>query len=92
MPFDTVVCLCSELDKVDRLADLPTVLDRMRGLLAPGGQLLADSFDLRVGVGEARLAERSRKEASGRYFGEIDRCFEYECGIGAPFLDASSRF
>lgn len=84
-PFDTIVCLCNGLDKVGRLADLPKFLDRMRTLLVPGGQLLADSFDLRIGAGEARLAELSRKEASGRYFGEIDLRFEYKGRIGAPF-------
>ncbi len=84
-PFDTIVCLCNGLDKVGRLADLPRFLDRMRQLLAPGGQLIADSFDLRIGADPARLAELSRKEAAGRYFGEIDLSFEYKGRSGAPF-------
>jgi 2-polyprenyl-3-methyl-5-hydroxy-6-metoxy-1,4-benzoquinol methylase len=84
-PFDTIVCLCNGLDKVGRLADLPKFLDRMRCLLAPGGQLLADSFDLRIGADDARLAELSAKEAAGRYFGEIDLHFEYKGRRGAPF-------
>lgn len=83
--FDTIVCLCNGLDKVGRLADLPRFLDRMRALLVPGGQLLADSFDLRIGADEARLAELSRKEGCGRYFGEIDLRFEYEGRRGAAF-------
>jgi SAM-dependent methyltransferase len=84
-PFDTVVCLCNGLDKVGRLADLPRFLGRMRRLLAPGGQLIADSFDLRVGTGAARLAALSRKQAAGRYFGEMDLRFEYKGLRGAPF-------
>lgn len=84
-PFDTIICLCNGLDKVGCLADLPKFLDRMHVLLAPGGRLLADSFDLRVGADEARLAELSRKTASGRYFGEIDLRFEYKGRTGAPF-------
>lgn len=32
-----------------------------------------------------RLAELSRKEVSGRYFGEIDLRFEYEGRRGAAF-------
>jgi len=84
-PFDTIVCLCNGLDKVGRLADLPRFLERMRELLAPGGQLIADSFDLRAGADASRLAEFSRKDASGRYFGEIDLKFEYKGRIGAPF-------
>lgn len=84
-PFDTIICLCNGLDKVGRLADLPRFLNRMRQLLAPGGQLIADSFDLRVGADEARLAELDRKTAGGRYFGEMDLRFEYRERSGAPF-------
>ena len=84
-PFDTIACLCNGLDKVGRLAELPRFLDHMRRLLAPGGQLLADSFDVRVGASAARRAEMARKEAAGRYFGELDLRFEYKARIGAPF-------
>lgn len=84
-PFDTIVCLCNGLDKVGRLADLPRFLDHMRELLRPGGQLIADSFDLRVGADKARLAELARKTAWGRYFGEMDMRFEYRGRSGAPF-------
>jgi SAM-dependent methyltransferase len=48
--FDTIICLCNGLDKIGRLEDLPRFLTRIGDLLAPGGALLADSFDLRVGV------------------------------------------
>lgn len=84
-PFDTILCLCNGLDKVGRLADLPAFFNRMRGLLKPGGQLIADSFDLRVGASSANLAEFARKEAAGRYFGEMDLQFEYKGQKGAPF-------
>jgi len=84
-PFDTIVNLCNGLDKVGRLADLPRFLDRMRGMLAPGGQLLADSFDLRVGADASRLAQIERRTAAGRYFGELDLRFEYKGRSGADF-------
>jgi SAM-dependent methyltransferase len=84
-PFDTIICLCNGLDKVGRLADLPPFLGRMRELLAPGGQLLADSFDLRIGADAARLSEPARKEAAGRYFGEMDLQFEYNGRSGKEF-------
>lgn len=84
-PFDTLVCLCNGLDKVGRLAELPRFLDRMRQLLAPGGQLIADSFDVRIGADESRLAELARKTKAGRYFGELDLRFEYKGQSGAPF-------
>ena len=83
--FDTIILLCNGLDKVGRLTDLPRFLKRMRDLLAPGGQLLADSFDVRVGADEARLAELARKQAEGRYFGELDLRFEYKGKSSALF-------
>jgi SAM-dependent methyltransferase len=83
--FDTIILLCNGLDKVGRLADLPRFLDRLRPLLAPGGQLLADSFDVRVGASEAQCAALARKQASGRYFGELDLRFEYKGKRGEPF-------
>jgi SAM-dependent methyltransferase len=83
--FDTILNLCNGLDKVGRLADLPTFLERMRGVLSPGGQLIADSFDLRVDATPEQLAGLSAKTASGRYFGEVELRFEYKGKRGAPF-------
>jgi SAM-dependent methyltransferase len=84
-PFDTIICLCNGLDKVGRLADLPRFLTRIRDLLAPGGALLADSFDLRIGADEHHLREIARKQERGRYFGEMDMAFEYNNVRGEPF-------
>jgi SAM-dependent methyltransferase len=84
-PFDTIINLCNGLDKVGRLADLPRFLDCMRRLLAPGGLLIADSFDLRVGADAAGRAAIARKLAAGRYFGEIDLRFEYNGRSGPAF-------
>lgn len=83
--FDTILCICNGLDKVGPLAKLPSFLQRMRALLAPGGQLLADSFDVRVDANEAGIAALARKSAAGRYFGEIDLRFEYKGVAGEPF-------
>lgn len=90
-PFDTIACLYNGLDKVGCLADLPRFLDRMRRLLARGGQLIADSFDLRVGAGPTRLAELCRREADGRYFGEMDLRFEFKGLQRACLLGPSGR-
>lgn len=84
-PFDTILSICNGLDKVGRLADLPRFLDRMQVLLAPGGQLIVDSFDLRVGADAAAQARIATKTANGRYFGEVDLRFSYGGLIGAPF-------
>jgi SAM-dependent methyltransferase len=84
-PFDTILCLCNGLDKVGTLNQLPGFLDRMRALLAPGGQLIADSFDLRIGASEITAKEMNRKTSNGRYFGEMDLAFEYGGIRGANF-------
>lgn len=76
--FDTIACLCNGLDKVGRLEDLPRFLERMRGLLAPGGQMLADSFDVRARAEPEQLLKLQRRTAAGRYFGELDLRFEYK--------------
>ena len=84
-PFDTVINLCNGLDKVGCLRDLPRFLNAMWKLLAPGGQLIADSFDLRIDADAASRAVMARKTATGRYFGEMDLRFEYKGRLGAPF-------
>jgi len=84
-PFDTILCLCNGLDKVETLAALPRFLAQARSLVAKGGQLLADSFDLRVGASPESLARIAQKQAAGRYFGEIDLRFEYEGRTGPVF-------
>lgn len=84
-PFDTIACLCNGLDKVGRLADLPYFLDRMRALLAPGGQLLADSFDLGASADPKQQARLAERKAEGRYFGELDLQFEYRGAISEIF-------
>ena len=84
-PFDTIICLCNGLDKVGRLADLPRFLDHMRKLLKPDGRLIADSFDLRADASAEQLAVFAKKEAAGRYFGELDLRFEYKGVSGDPF-------
>jgi SAM-dependent methyltransferase len=83
--FDTVLCLCNGLDKVGTLDALPGFLGHVRSLLAPDGQLIADSFDLRVGADAAAHDALARKSAAGRYFGELDLRFEYEGRSGPPF-------
>lgn len=83
--FDTVLCLCNGLDKVGRLSNLVPFLERLRTLVAPGGLLVADSFDLRVGASPERLAALERNTKRGRYFGELELELEYQGKTGAPF-------
>ena len=84
-PFDTIACFCNGLDKVGRLADLPRFLDQMRPLVAEGGELIADSFDLRVNADAKTRVRHADKEAAGRYFGELELAVEYRGRRSEPF-------
>lgn len=84
-PFDTVICLCNGLDKVGRLEKLPAFFSQVRSWLAPGGQVLVDSFDMRVGASPQREALHAARAKAGRYFGEMDIEFAYRGVKGEPF-------
>lgn len=84
-PFETVLCVCNGLDKVGRLARLLRFLDAARGLVAPGGQLLADSLDPLHGADAAALARAARKAEQGRHPGEVKLRFALSGVLGAPF-------
>jgi SAM-dependent methyltransferase len=84
-PFDSIICLCNGLDKVGSFSRLPAFLGRMRSLLAPNGQLIVDSNDLRTGADSERAAEMQRKSAAGRYIGEMDIVFEFDGQRSAEF-------
>ncbi|MCZ0964259.1 hypothetical protein [Paracoccus benzoatiresistens] len=80
-----MLSICNGLDKVGRLRDLPPFLHRMRALLGDGGQLIVDSFDLRITADGAARARIAAKAAQGRYFGKIDLRFSYAGRVGVPF-------
>lgn len=66
-PFDTVLSICNGLDKVGTLRDPPRFLNAMRALLATGGQLIVDSFDLPIGADattQSRSPQRRRRAAT----------------------------
>lgn len=84
-PFETVLCVRNGLDKLGRLAWLPRFLDAVRGFMAPGGQLLADSFDPLHGADAAALARAARKVEQGRHPGEVELRFALSGVLGAPF-------
>lgn len=82
--FDTLLCLCNGLDKVGRLSALPAFLERIRCLMAPGGQLLTDSFDLR---GQLEVASNGASATSEvrTITGELALQFEYRGRHGNHF-------
>lgn len=80
--FDTLLLLMNGLGLAGTLDGLPSFLGELAGVLAPGGQVLADSSDLRELVddadGELRLPD-------GRYLGDLQYQLEFRGGRGDPF-------
>jgi len=84
-PYDTLLLMMNGLGIVGDLAGLNQFLAHAHTLLAPGGQILVDSSDLRTidDLDEtARVAERQR---GGLYFGETRQQLEYRGLRGRPF-------
>ncbi len=76
-PFDTVLLLMNGSMVAGTLSGLTRLLERLDGLLNPGGRILMDSTDLR---------EDGRTETEdGRYVGELHYQLEFEGERGPPF-------
>jgi hypothetical protein len=61
------------------------LLDHIRSLLRPGGQLLADSCDVRNWDAAGRPRDDQLYLDDGRYIGELHIQLEYEGEKGPPF-------
>ncbi len=89
-PFDTILMMMNGIGIVGTLAGLDALFRDVPRLLAPGGQLLVDSYDPRP---EAAGEEGSpgtgspgaEREASGQYLGEMRFQLEYK-GRRGPTL------
>ena len=82
--FDTLLMLMNGTGITGTLAGLESFLARAHRILAPGGQILVDSGDLRPEEekdGPPRLPLRE----DGRYFGEAQIQLEYRGVRGQPF-------
>jgi len=80
--YDTVLLLMNGAALAGTLSGLPRFLDVLDGLVAPGGQVLLDSTDLReraVNVGE------STDGMAEEYPGEFHYQVEFDGDRGAPF-------
>lgn len=76
--FDTILVLANGIGLAETLAGLPRLFTAFDRLLAPGGQVLCDSTDLRAeGFGA--------KRDDGRYIGEILFQLEYKGEKAPPF-------
>jgi SAM-dependent methyltransferase len=77
-PYDTVLLLLNGIGMAGTVSGLDRFLEAAPRLLAPGGQLLADSADLRPRVGADRRED-------GRYAGEVHLQLEYREEKGPPY-------
>lgn len=79
--FDTVLMLMHGLGVVGTLAHLDLLLRRMHGLLTPDGQLLADSADLALAVGDFCGGELAEITSDG----EVEFQVTYGTLVGRPY-------
>ncbi len=85
--WDTILMLMNGWGLAETLSGLERFLQSLDGMVSPGGQVLADSTDMR------RLASDWREDAGlrlalredGRYVGEVQFQLEFEGRRGDPF-------
>jgi SAM-dependent methyltransferase len=78
--YDTLLLMMNGLGLAGTLPELPGLLQQLRGLLAPGGQILFDSSDIRY------LYEgEDVPMPQDRYWGEILYQYEYKGERGEEF-------
>lgn len=76
--FDTLLLMMNGLGLAASLDQLPVLMQKLKGMLLPGGQIICDSSDITYLYLGALKPEN-------RYFGEIDYCYEYEGVQGEKF-------
>lgn len=79
-PFDTVLLMMNGFGLAESLSGLTHLLERFHELVAPNGQVIADSCDLRD-----RVPRGLSTRADGRYIGEIDFQLEFRGTKGGVF-------
>ncbi len=83
-PFDTVLLMMNGIAIVKSLSGLRTFLRRARRVIAPKGQILFDTLDLRQDE-LAPAALRKRRLANRRYIGEMNFRMRYRGRTGPRF-------
>ncbi len=82
-PFDTILILMNGLGLAETLTGLPRFFGEMRRLVRPGGQLLADSTDVRARMDPA--GQSGKRRGDGRYAGELRFQLEFDGEKGPSF-------
>jgi SAM-dependent methyltransferase len=83
--FDTVLMMMNGLGLAETLPGLGEFLSEARRLLQPGGQILADSTDVRVRMDPEAAQNGTLERPDGRYVGELHFQLEFEGKKGPPF-------
>jgi SAM-dependent methyltransferase len=83
--FDTVLMLMNGLGLAETLGGLREFLREAPRLLRPGGQILADSTDVRVRMDPEAARSGTLERPDGRYIGELHFQLEFQGRKGPPF-------
>lgn len=84
-PFDTVLMMMNGMGLTETLSGLRQFFAEARRLVRKGGQVLADSTDVRARLDPESGRTGALERADGRYVGELHFQVEYEGRKGAPF-------
>ncbi len=84
-PFDTVLMLMNGIGLVGTPERLDEFLAHARKLVKPGGQILCDSYDVRVTKDPDHVTYRERNQELGRAMGQQWLQIEFEKQKTAPF-------
>ncbi len=84
-PFDTVLMMMNGLGLTETLPGLRRFFSEARRLVRPGGQVLADSTDVRMRLDVEAGRTGALERPDGRYVGELHFQVEYEGRKGEPF-------
>jgi SAM-dependent methyltransferase len=83
--FDTILMMMNGLGLAETLAGLRGLFQHARRLVGPGGQILADSTDVRVRMDREAARSGTLERPDGRYIGELHFQLEFQGRKGPPF-------
>jgi SAM-dependent methyltransferase len=83
--FDTVLMMMNGLGLAETLSGLRQFFREARRLLRPGGQVVADSTDVRVRMDVEAAHTGAVERPDGRYVGELHFQLEFAGRKGPPF-------